>query len=298
MSSPYFLCIPGEFVVIGKEPDGDSVRFKADNPDLFKRLHNAHRILQKISRDGTVQLRFEAIDAPELHYGSAAQPLGKEARDTVLDIMGFTNVQYDNPDQTRVSSATPETVRGMILSKSGEANGRPVSYVFLEADTKGFQAGHWTHLDAARLAKTVNVRMLESGLAYLTLYTSTPYEHREVLREITKGVRESGKGVWEVDKTNDYVLESQADLAPGPDGQLILPKLFRRSTDYLKAVAKGFSGGLKDWLLKNTDGTRPENDRLLINESTEVSLSDVILQENRHVIFQPDLLDVTFVEKV
>ncbi len=86
MASPSYLVMKGDFVIIGKEPDGDSVRFIASNPDLYRHLHRAYRI--KPSRDGSVQLRFEGVDAPELHYGSAAQPLGAEARDTVLSWMG------------------------------------------------------------------------------------------------------------------------------------------------------------------------------------------------------------------
>jgi hypothetical protein len=59
---------------------------------------------------------------------------------------------------------------------------------------------------------------------------------------------------------------------PGIDragGQLTLPKLFRRATDHLRARDGGFQGNLADWLL----------------------------QANRTIRFQADLLDVVFVEK-
>ena len=69
MSAPYYRVISGNFTIVGKEPDGDSVRFIADDPTLFKALHRSYRI--KPSKDGSVQLRFEMVDAPEVHYGSA-----------------------------------------------------------------------------------------------------------------------------------------------------------------------------------------------------------------------------------
>ena len=163
-------------------------------------------------------MRFEGIDAPGLHYGNDAQPLGKEERDVPLKWMGFTDIHYDNQARTRVSSAHPETMRGAILSRVGEANGRPVSYAFLESDAQGFTLGQGTHLDVNRLPRTLNVRLLAGGLAYPTLYTSTPYEHREFHRGVTRGVRQARQGLWTEDTTIDYVLETQADLAPCPMG--------------------------------------------------------------------------------
>jgi hypothetical protein len=92
------------------------------------------------------------------------------------------------------------------------------------------------------------------------------------------------------------VLADQASI--GPEGQLILPKLFRRCTDYLKAVDKGFVGNLADWLLASSaTPSRNENDQVLLRDTTEVHLSDLLQQRNQHIAFQADLLDLTFVEK-
>lgn len=82
-----------------------------------------------------------------------------------------------------------------------------------------------------------------------------------------------------------------------PDGQLILPKLFRRSIDYLKDVKDGFRGNLKDWLISISEGSRSENDRVVIRDSVEVRFSDLIQQRNSRIVFQEDLLNITFVEK-
>src|SRR5215468_12107038 len=110
--SPFLFSIHGNFTLIGKEPDGDSVRFIATNPSAYQVLHRSERI-KPSTVDGSVQLRFEGIDAPELHYGSAAQRLGAEARDELLNRMGFTDIKLSG---TKVTSSKPTLLPGAILS--------------------------------------------------------------------------------------------------------------------------------------------------------------------------------------
>jgi len=293
MASPSYLVMKGDFVIIGKEPDGDSVRFIADDRDLYRFLHRAYRI--KPSRDGSVQLRFEGVDAPELHYGSAAQPLGAEARDTLLPWMGFDNIVYVNDQSTMVKSADPASVPGAILTQAAEANGRPVSYIFLNQQASQLEEGTWVNLQEELLKATINYRLLTSGMAYYTVYTSTPFVHRQLLREASAAAREAGQGVWQLDTTSDFVLGDQSSI--GPNGQLILPKLFRRCTDFLKDVARGYQGNLSDWLIWISKGSRNENDLVAINDTIELHLSDLLEQRNRHIVFKADLLDITFLEK-
>ncbi|MGH2371476.1 MAG: thermonuclease family protein, partial [Chloroflexota bacterium] len=172
MSSPFYLIIRGEFVIVGKEPDGDSVRFIADHSDFFQDLHRAHRI--RLSSDGSVQLRFEGIDAPEVHYGTAAQPLGTDVRDQLLAIMGFRNVRFESQRPNRVEHAQPDHIMGAILTQAAEANGRPVSYLLLDAAARTIPEDEdWVRVDEALLRQTLNHQLLDRGLAYYTVYTST-----------------------------------------------------------------------------------------------------------------------------
>ncbi|MCA1694860.1 MAG: nuclease, partial [Actinobacteria bacterium] len=174
--------------------------------------------------------------------------------------------------------------------------GRPVAYVLVETADALPADGAWVNVDQALLEHTLNVRLLSEGQAYYTVYTSAPVSHRSHLRSVAYKARTSGLGVWGRDTTADWVLADQASI--GTNGQLILPKLFRRCTDYLKAVDKGFIGNLGDWLLASSaTPTRDENDRVLLRDTTEVHLSDLIQQRNQHIAFQADLLDLTFVEK-
>lgn len=294
MASPFFLCIHGKLVIVGYEPDGDSVRFIADDATHYQALTRADRI-RPSKRDGSVQLRFEGVDAPELHYGSDAQPLGDTARDALLGWIGFTAIEFDKRQPTKVTAAEPVTVRAAILVQMVEVNGRPVAYVLVETADALPADGAWVNVDQALLERTLNVRLLSEGQAYYTVYTSAPVSHRSHLRSVADKARTSGMGVWGRDTTADWVLADQASI--GTNGQLILPKLFRRCTDYLKAVDKGFIGNLGDWLISSATSSRDENDRVLIRDTTEVHLSDLIQQRNQHIAFQADLLDLTFVEK-
>jgi len=294
MPSPYFFTLRGRLKIEGKQPDGDSVRFIADTRGNFQELERSERIWPTRS-DGSVQLRFEGVDAPEVHYGHAAQPLGTEVRDDLLAWLGFMDVTY-KPDGVTVVSGTPDTIRAAILSQIAEANGRPVSYLLVGEDDTLPEDGTWVLVDDAMLDRTVNARLLREGLAYLTLYTSTPKRHRRHLRSIATEARTAGRGVWAMDDTVGWLLTEQDDV--GPKGQLILPKLFRRCTDYLTDVGRGFDGNLIDWLLDvSLSPSRDENDRVVVGNRIEVPLSSLLVQRNNRIAFQPDVLDIVFVEK-
>ena len=99
------LSLRGELVVVGKSPDGDSIRFIPRSPALLRSLEGGARV--DPSSDGSVQLRLDAIDAPETHYNGLAQPLAEPARAELLAWCGFTDVRWSGE---QVSAATPERV--------------------------------------------------------------------------------------------------------------------------------------------------------------------------------------------
>jgi endonuclease YncB( thermonuclease family) len=295
MSVPYYKAIKGKFVIVGKEPDGDSIRFIADDLTLFNDLHRSYRI--KPSRtDGSVQLRLEAIDAPETHYGRFAQPMGDTARDALLKDTGFTGVNFGGKSGNLVTASVPESIPGLILTKGVDANGRPVSYIITDKDSLNLSQARWHFVGKSILKKTANWFLLANGYAYLTVYTSTPALHRRLFRKLAMSARTENKGVWQTDDTSLFTLETYDSI--GPEGNLILPKLFRRCTDFLKAKEQGFIGELSDWLRANSDGARMENDQLLIEGiNGPVPLSSVIAQCNNRISLEADLLTITFLEK-
>jgi len=293
MSSPYLLAMRGNLVIVGYQPDGDSLRFIADDPGLFADLYRGYKI-RLGPRDGSAQLRLEGIDAPELHYGKAAQPDGATARDWLLTQVGFTDVAYQ-PGTATVTAATPEAVPAVIYTKASDPNGRPIAYLHVGSGRRPGD-GTWTRVTNTALDHTVNAHALSSGIAYPTFYTSTPAAHVRHLRALAKAARDNKAGVWAVDQTPLFQLVDQSSI--DPTGQLILPKLFRRATDYLKEVATGaFQGNLADWLVAHSGGTRPEDDLVLLPGGVEVPLSTLVEQRNNWIAFTPDLLEIEFVEK-
>ncbi len=295
MAVPYYKAISGQFIIVGKEPDGDSVRFIADNPELYKELHRSFRISPSRT-DNSVQLRFEAIDAPEVHYGTFAQPMGDWARNAMLDRLGFTQYSFGGKSGNLVLSSSPESIPGYILTKGVDANGRPICYVLPETDDFNLSQTRWHFVGRSILQRTLNWFLLEQGYAYYTAYTSTPALHRRLLGKIAGNARAKNLGIWQTDDTQLFVLEDQNSI--GPEGNLILPKLFRRCIDYLKAVEKGFIGELVDWLQENSSGSRNENDLVLIDGiEGPVPLSSLLAQYNNRIRLEVDLLSMTFLEK-
>jgi endonuclease YncB( thermonuclease family) len=280
-----YLVIKGSFVIVDKKPDGDSVRFRPDNSELFKKLKRGYRI--KPSKDGTVQLRFEGIDAPELHYIGHAQPLGLEARDFLLAQLGFE--VYTSASNHTITQSTPTEIRGSILSQSAEVNGRPVSYVFLEADLSSYQDGERIELDNTLLAESLNSKVLEAGMAYYTVYSSQGKIQRDFMQTMAQQAKAAHLGIWAVDKTSEFTLDHVEDVTKH---QLILPKLFRRCIAYLKEKEKGFSGNIQDWLLAN-----PDSDDEIMLGSRKTRLSSVLQIEGNTVRVLFDPLEAVFIEK-
>lgn len=303
MSTPHYTIVHGKFVIIGFEPDGDSVRFIPDNPATLQNLPGSRHI-RFSHHDGSVQLRFEGIDAPELHYGTSAQPMGETARNALLKEMGFEGVTFGNPAKpTLVTGAAKDTIRGAILTQGADPFGRPISYVFLDQaiwDLHLPEDEGWVFVDDRILHQCINIRLVAQGMAYYLGYTSTPEAHRTIFANTAISARGDRLGIWAMDTTADFVPE-QAAVIDSIAKQLIFPKFFRRCIDYEKAVRKGFQGNLKDWLISTEDTSNDENDQILIHVGhqgfVKVRLSDIIQQENKDVIITVDTIDMTFIPK-
>jgi len=284
-----YLVIAGRGVLVGKQPDGDSVRFRPDEPALLTQLADSQRI--KTSADATVQLRFDGVDAPELHYEGVGQPDGVDARDRLLSHLGFTDVTYTTGGET-VATASPVTVPVVICSRMVEVNGRPVAVLFTgeAAQDLAASSGDWITLDADRLATSVNTWQAQTGSVYPLLYTSTPAALREVFTSAAAEARTAGAGVWASDATTGFPLTSPDALGPG--GALIWPKLFRRATDYFHHHSPGQS--LPDWLA----ATPEEDDSLYVGDSTTpTALHTLLRQDGAHVSLTADLLDLVIIER-
>ena len=121
-----------------------------------------------------------------------------------------------------------------------------------DADARSQNAG------AELLRRAVNATLLSEAVAYLTVYSLSPARHRRALRAIASDARDKRLRVWAADESDNFELVDHDSIGP-PDSALILPRLFRRCSDYLRARAGGFHGVLPEWLVATSpSGRRPE----------------------------------------
>ncbi len=286
MNTFNYCAVHGTINVIGKEPDGDSVRFKPLDVKDFSEISNSFKL--RPNKEGTIQLRFENIDAPETHYGHDAQPLGAESRDKLLELIGFKSFKKDKTNLNKIVETKPVEIAATVLTKAADSYGRPISYVLIGHK---YQSGEWTTIDSKTLRTSLNYKMVELGFAYPLFYNSNPKTHRKLFRAAAIAARTKDLGVWKTDESELFVLETIDSVKVG--GQLIFPKLFRRCVDFFKAKAAGFDKGLKDWLLVTPD----ENDPIIVNENLDLKLSDILEQQNRRIRVKVDVLDIVVVPK-
>lgn len=285
MSLAFFRVIKGNFHVCGFKPDGDSVRFAANNPSLFQGLH---RDYLSRSPTGEYQLRLEGIDAPETHFGVESQPHGDESRDRLLSMLGVTVLARD---AQKILRCEPERVPGVILTKGFDPHGRPISYALL-GDVPELADGSELDVPIALLGRTLNAQMVTDGYAYPLLYTSTPANHREWLRQRALEARGRQLGVWAADSSTTFRFIDRTSVTH-PGGVLIFPKFFRRCVEYLRQRALGeVNVDFTEWL----SAARRENDLVVVNK-IELPLSQMFRRNNSKIVCQADVLDMVFVEK-
>jgi hypothetical protein len=211
-----FTLIKGHFKPRAGEPDGDSVRFLADDLSLWDRLEGRDAELGTgaTTRD-TVQLRFEGIDAIEK---AAIKPLATEARDNMLGLLG-----YDK-------DANPEP-RGFILARmTDDQSGRPIAFAF--AGETDRDDGSDVFLDVPLLRQSVNYQQMADGFAYPLYYNTLFSDLRNGFNQALLLGKQQPNGYFPTDRTMAGVeVRSRADLATIPP---IWPKLWRRLDEYLR----------------------------------------------------------------
>lgn len=233
-----FKLIKGSFRVVGASPDGDSIRFHADDPALIRDLPGPRDTRPR----PFAQLRLEGIDSLETHYAGRHQPerWAHAATERLLDFVGITGVEWDARHSTIV--AANDGTRGYILSREREKNRRPVAFLF--AGDSAQPDGSDAFLDPAMLRDSFNFAALAEGLAYPTYYQKLFADLRDAMTEQVVAARAAARGLWPDDATNSGV--DATDLSVLIDEVALLPKLFRRLSDYMAAegTALGFHEAL------------------------------------------------------
>jgi endonuclease YncB( thermonuclease family) len=211
-----FTVITGHFVPKAGVPDGDSVRFRADNPELWKKLEGTPvKLGTGVETLDTVQLRLEGIDAIEK---KAIQPLALEARDNLFKLIGF------DPDQA------PQPPGYLLARMTDDKTRRPICFIFAGAPAQ--PDGSDVRLVPKLLRTSANYRQMQAGYAYPLYYNTLFAELRNAFTVAYLKAKKEKRGYWPTDATRRGITISSSDqletIAP------IWPKLWRRLQEYLR----------------------------------------------------------------
>jgi len=203
-----FTLIKGNFRPDFGRPDGDSLRFVPDDPAPIFRLRR-RGVGPKINQsNGSIQLRFEAIDTME---SSALDPFASNATDSNLEL------------------AMKDGGEGYICSTQLGPNGRPIAFVF-SGSTASADGADDIFLGPDDIMNSVNMQQLALGHAYPLFYDTLFDDLRERCADVSNEAKSNGLNVWSADETNSGTTwTGNADTM-----QPIYPKLWRRIDKFVK----------------------------------------------------------------
>ena len=236
----------GTYCVVGYKPDGDSIRFQADNAAYWD--HFAWEKPEDKAKPRK-QLRIEAVDALETHYDGFHQPrpFAIAALEKLLAYLRITDVRYSLSVATVVAANDGQV--GYIAAAELDAFSRLIAFLF-PAETD-LPDGSERTAEQLPLELSVNFRMLADALVYPTLYTTTHPMVVEKFRAVTVQNRQAEKGLWAVDRTRDFTVW---DVRTVQDDTMILPKLFRRLAGFFDT--RGDFGELPAYIKERKDNLR------------------------------------------
>lgn len=275
-----YKVIAGTFHVKGYEPDGDSIRFKANNPvnwDFFAWPAGS-------SKSGMKQLRIEAIDAMETHYDGHHQPrpFALAALESLLELLDIKSVTY-SIGVTQIVDAT-DGKPGFIAAGSTDRFGRPVSYLF----PKKARLTDGAVMESSELPveASLNFQLAREGLVYPTFYTTTDRMFAEKIRAVISRARKTKRGLWSIDRTSDFSIW---DVRTLQEDILILPKLFRRLVAFMDCYAD--FNQLEAFMKK-------QRDNLVLWDGTKKrSLADLMKFSGRRMQMKTPVEDILFSPK-
>lgn len=272
-----FKIIKGTFHVKGYQPDGDSIRFRADSEANWSFFPNA-------GDENKRQLRIEAIDALETHYEGYHQPMpfAIAALEKLLALIGIKNVKY-SLSVTHIVDAD-DASPGFIASAGMDRYKRPISFLFPE--DVPLTDGAEMDMSQLPLEKSVNYLLLREGLVYPTFYTSTEPIVLDKFRTATERARIAGRGLWSIDRTPDFTIWDTRTIQ---DSVMILPKLFRRLV--------GFFDRYQDFKELPAYMVRQQDDLQLVNNPTPRSLASLMIIKGRRLKLKVNVEDILFSPK-
>ena len=279
--------IRGEFVIRyadlprnGPEPDGDTVTFRPTNPDDIRSLPTTGGSPAKFNKRGITSIRFLDIDALETHFQGAHQNLefANAARDHLLKILGFSNVVFYPDQPNKIESANADAIPGFMLALGTDVHGRVLANVFPETATPnciaGKSSGSQVFVETRDIDLSVNKSLLDAGLAYAELYTTTPVQIARHMANAVKAAREFRTGLWAHEALNMHKWATLNDLA-SLETLIMFPKLFRRLVAFFSEGNTDL-GDFDTWLRRDPTN---RDDRLLLPTGELGNMHDLYVVE-------------------
>ncbi|MBK8782173.1 MAG: thermonuclease family protein [Anaerolineales bacterium] len=276
-----YKIVAGTFHVKGFQPDGDSIRFQANNPenwDFFQWETEALKTSKK------KQLRVESIDALETHYEGYHQsrPFALAALESLLELLNIKSVTY-SLSVTQIVDAD-DGKAGFIASATTDNFGRPISYLF----PKNAKLIDGALMDSATMPieDSINFQLVREGLVYPTFYTTTDRVFAEKIRAVVTRARKTKRGIWSIDKTPDFSL---LDIRALQEDILLMPKLFRRLVSFFDNYSD--FGKLEEYMKKQRDNL------VLWDGTKKKSMADLMKISGRRIQMTTPVEDILFSPK-
>lgn len=264
--------------------DQDSFFYRKDNQSAYRKtkiFYDASVVGKskaKLVKNNKIKVRFQGIDAPELHYKATPLQSNPDVTPSIRKEYNKKNKEFRQNLSESAAFALRKFLKSIhttivnceVLSYNVE-NPREV------VDTYGrFVA----NVNVKKKNKTydLNVWLAKEGWVFPTFYTSmSPGEMDELLNAAKKGKKKNR--VWKYLRTDtgkfrytQQFRKNVTDFSLGEDnGVLVMPKIFRRQVCYEMQKKVGlFTGKIAEFLTKSKDPFYKLND--FIEEGFEAKL--------------------------
>lgn len=274
-----YTLLYGQFVIRypdipnqGPEPDGDTIKFLPDDPQLVMDLPRISGRPPQINKRG-ISVRLEAIDALETHFNNTHQWLdgANVARDKLLAYLGFENVVFLEDHPNKIESASHDSLPGYVLSNGIDANGRVIGFVFKGSDDGPGEDGSTIAVDTMLLDESINTKLLADGQVYPAFYGTLPERLREHLASKSQAARAAKKGIWPR-STADSKRVAEVFGSESLEELVMWPKLFRRLVVFF-STNKGLEGFDK-WLRR--DPVNRDDRVFLLDTNTHANFHNIV----------------------
>jgi endonuclease YncB( thermonuclease family) len=234
-----------------------------DNATVKKSL-NARSGKAAIDKKGQITIRWQGIDAPELHYRPTVENLSDKQKAALKAVNGNFRQPLGETASVALGKYLAKlgkdpvnvTVRTAVDQPSDvfDVYGRLIGDIFVKVSGKEVDLNLW---------------MVQNGWAFPTFYSSMAKEEIQTILSLASKAKAKKAGIW---KSASSIMKFDSKLVfdkSGPPnaakdaGPVIMPKLFRRVSTYsVEKKAKIFSGSFPDFLKAHKDACYETSDFL------------------------------------